>query len=71
MRNKNLIIALTTIVTLLCFFYISFTFIARSVQDDAVAQATDSKGNIDLVKKQQYLDSIYNQPVYNFLGFVP
>lgn len=71
MRNKNLIIALTTIVTLLCFFYISFTFIARSVQDDAVAQATDTQGNIDLVKKQQYLDSIYNQPVYNFLGFVP
>lgn len=68
MRNKNLIIALTVIVTALCFFYISFTFVARGVEKDAAEAATTADGKIDLSKKQAYMDSIYNEPVYNFLG---
>jgi len=68
MRNKNLIIALTVIVTALCFFYISFTFVARGVEKDAVETATLPDGKVDLLKKQDYIDSIYNEPVYNFLG---
>ncbi len=68
MRNKNLIIALTVIVTALCFFYISFTFVARGVEKDAVDAATTADGKIDIQKKQSYMDSIYNEPVYNFLG---
>ena len=59
---------LTVVVTLLCLYYLSFTFVARGVQQDATAYATDAKGNIDLIKKQNYLDSVWNQPVYNFLG---
>jgi SecD/SecF fusion protein len=68
MRNKNLIIALTVIVTLLCFFYISFTFVAREVQNDAIEYASLPDGKVDVDKKQHYLDSIYTEPVYNFLG---
>lgn len=68
MRNKNLIIALTVIVTALCFFYISFTFVARGIEKDAVDAATTADGKVDIQKKQSYMDSIYNEPVYNFLG---
>ncbi|MDN4164533.1 protein translocase subunit SecDF [Cytophagales bacterium LB-30] len=69
MRNKGGVIFLTIIVTVLCLYYLSFTFVSRSVQNDAIAQATDETGTIDFSKKQAYLDSIWTQPVYNFLGF--
>ncbi|HSY62512.1 MAG TPA: protein translocase subunit SecD, partial [Cytophaga sp.] len=69
MRNKNLIIVLTAIVTALSFFYISFTFVARGIEKDAVEFATvPGSDKIDLSRKQSYLDSLYNEPVYNFLG---
>jgi SecD/SecF fusion protein len=69
MRNKNLIIVLTAIVTALSFFYISFTFVARGIEDDAVAYATlPGTDKPDPSRKQAYIDSLYNQPVYNFLG---
>ena len=68
MRNKGFVSVLTIVVTLLCLYYLSFTLISRGVQKDATAYATDANGNIDLAKKQHYLDSIWTQPVYNFLG---
>ncbi|WP_018343317.1 protein translocase subunit SecDF [Cytophaga aurantiaca] len=69
MRNKNLIIVLTAIVTALSFFFISFTFVARGLEDDAVEYATiPGSGKVDLARKQAFIDSIYNEPVYNFLG---
>ncbi|MGN6645943.1 MAG: protein translocase subunit SecDF [Cytophaga sp.] len=68
MRNKNLIIALTVIVTALSFFYISFTFVARGIEKDAADAATQADGKINPNIKQAYLDSIYDKPVYNLLG---
>ena len=68
MRNKGFVVFLTTIITLLCLYYLSFTFVSRGVQKDATAYATDASGNVDLAKKQSYLDSVWNKPVYNFLG---
>ena len=68
MRNKGFVVTLTAVITLICLYYLSFTLISRRVQNDAVEYATDSKGNIDLQKKQDYIDSIWNKPVYNFLG---
>ena len=68
MRNKSGIIILTVIISLLCLYYLSFTLVSNSVQQDAQAYATDAEGNIDFSKKQQYLDSVWNEPVYNFLG---
>jgi len=68
MRNKTGIIILTVILTALCLFFISFSLVDRSVKKEATAFATNQSGQVDFLKKQQYLDSIYNKPVYNFLG---
>ncbi|MFT2007460.1 protein translocase subunit SecDF [Pontibacter sp. 13R65] len=64
MRNKNLIIVLTILVSALCLYYLSFSLISRNVQKDAAAYATDAQGNVDLAKQQTYLDSIWREPVF-------
>ncbi len=68
MRNRSAIVVLTLIVTALCLYYLSFTFISRNIQKEAVLAATNESGVVDLAKKQTYLDSIWNEPVYNLLG---
>ncbi|SIS51401.1 protein translocase subunit SecDF [Belliella pelovolcani] len=68
MRNQGVIVFLTVIVTALCLYYLSFTFVSNNIQQRAVEYATDEVGNVDFGKKQAYLDSIYREPVYNFLG---
>ncbi len=68
MRNKGAIVVLTLIITALCLYYLSFTFISRDIQKQAVAAATNVEGVVDLTKKQVYLDSIWNEPVYSLLG---
>ena len=68
MRNKGAVVVLTIIITALCLYYLSFTFVSRGIQKEAVAEATNTEGVIDLAKKQTYLDSIWNEPVYKFLG---
>lgn len=65
MRNKTGIIILTVSITLLCIYYLSFTFQARNVQKKAEEYARDSKtGIVSNKKKQQYFDSVDNQVVY-------
>ena len=68
MQNKGAIVFLTVIITALCLYYLSFTFISNGVQEKATAYATDASGNMDFAKKRAYLDSVWRQPVYNFLG---
>jgi len=68
MKNRGFIVFMTTIVTLLCIYYLSFTFVSNGIKNDATTYATDEAGNIDYSKKQNYLDSVYNVPVYNLLG---
>jgi SecD/SecF fusion protein len=68
MKNKGLVIGLTLVITLLSVYYLSFTFVARSVQQNAIDYATDKSGIVSLSKKQTYLDSIWNIPVYNLMG---
>jgi len=68
MQNKGLVIFLAVVITLLCFFYLSFTFVSYRIQREAVAAATTKDGVVDVNKKQAYLDSLWNVPVYNFLG---
>ncbi len=68
MRNKGFVTVLTVIVTTLCVYYLSFTLISRGVQKDAAVYATDENGVVDPAKKQQYLDSVWHKPVFNFLG---
>jgi SecD/SecF fusion protein len=68
MRNKGVVVVLTIVITLLCVYYLSFTFVSRRVQQDAVTYATDANGALNLSRKQSYLDSIWNLPVYNLFG---
>ncbi len=68
MRNKGIIVILSVIITALCLYYLSFTFVSQRVQRDATSFATDKDGSLNLAKKQTYLDSLWNQPVYNFFG---
>ena len=68
MRNKGLVIVLTVIITALCMYYLSFTFVSRNVQEDATNKATEKNGVVNLARKQVYLDSLWNQPVYNLFG---
>lgn len=68
MQNKGFVVVLTVIVTALCLYYLSFTFVSTGVQQDAIDYATDSKGIVNLNKKQAYIDSVWNKPVYNLFG---
>lgn len=68
MKNKSLIIAVSVLVSLLSIYFLSFTWISNGVQKDAEAFATDKKGNIEFSKKQYYLDSVWNEPVFEILG---
>jgi len=68
MQNKGVIVFLTVIITGLCLYYLSFTFVSNGVKEKAQAYATDASGNVDFAKRRSYLDSIWRQPVYNFLG---
>lgn len=68
MQNKGVIVFLTVIITALCLYYLSFTFVSNGVKEKAQAYATDASGNVDFAKRRAYLDSIWREPVYNFLG---
>jgi len=68
MKNKGFIIFLTILISLLCIYYLSFTFISQNIQKQATEATTNEDGVTDLTEKQRYLDSIWNEPVYNLLG---
>lgn len=68
MRNKGVVVVLTIIITALCLYYLSFTFVSRKVQNDAIAYATNPNGSVDLSRKQSYMDSLWSKPVYNLFG---
>ena len=67
MKNKNLILTLTIVVSVLSAYFLSFSWISKGVEDDAAAYATVN-GKVDLSKKQMYLDSVWKEPVFNMLG---
>lgn len=62
------IIVLTVLISLLSVYFLSFSFISANVQKQAVEAASDASGNVDFAKKQRYLDSVWKEPVFNFLG---
>ncbi len=68
MKNKGFVVLLTVVISLLCIYYLSFTFVAQNIQKNATEAATDNQGIVDFSKKQSYLDSVWNEPVYNLLG---
>lgn len=68
MRNKGVVIVLTVVITFLCLYYLQFTYQANKIKQQADSYATSANGQVDLTKKQRYLDSLWNKPVYNILG---
>lgn len=68
MRNKGGVVFLTIVISLLCIYYLSFTFVSQGIQKDATEYSRDSNGNLEYAKRQQYLDSIWRTPVYNLFG---
>ena len=68
MKNKGLIYFLTITISFLSIYYLQFTFVSQRIQGEATEISRDSQGNIDFKKKQKYLDSIWNKPVYNLVS---
>lgn len=64
MTNKNGIIGLTIVVALISVYYLSFTFVSRNIKSKSVAYATNAQGEVDVAKKQRYIDSLWREDVY-------
>jgi SecD/SecF fusion protein len=68
MQNKGLVIFLAIVITALCLYYLSFTYVSYGVRQEAIEFATSEDDVVSLNKKQRYLDSVWNLPVYNLFG---
>lgn len=64
MQNRTGILILTGIISAICLYFLSFTFVSRNIKSDAEAYATNKQGQVDPNKKQHYLDSLWKEPVY-------
>lgn len=64
MRYKSAIIWLSTIVSALCIFFLSFTWKAGQLRDQANTYATSKDGKFDPAKRLHFIDSLWKQPVY-------
>ncbi len=62
MRSRGLIIFLSVVFAAMSLYYLSFTFLSRSIEEKAVAYATQN-GTVNTSRKQAYLDSIWNEKV--------
>ena len=80
MQNKGLIRLIAILIGLVCVYQLYFTYKAVSVENDAAAFGVrkakiESPGATQVESERiaktyetRYLDSIANQPVYNFIG---
>lgn len=64
MQNKGVITLFAIVFALACFYELSYTFVARSIQNDAREFA-----NGDATKENRYLDSMLSEEVYPVLGY--
>jgi len=79
MKNKSFILILAGLISAICLFYLSFTFVSRGLKQDMVNFATEEankKTSLDPKKDfnqefkkayNHYKDSLWNEPVY--LGY--
>jgi SecD/SecF fusion protein len=65
MKNKGFVVGLAAIITLLCIYFISFTWVSRSIEEDATLRTTNPDGTINYDARQRIIDSLWNEPVYN------
>ena len=64
MRYKSAIIWLSTIISALCIFFLSFTWKSNQLKDQAIQYATTADGKVDAAKRLHFIDSLWKQPVY-------
>ena len=62
MQNKGAIRILAIALAIVCIYQLSFTFITRKVERDA-----DRLSGGDVIVRQEYIDSISSEVVYNIL----
>ena len=60
MQNKSFVSFFAIVFAIVCIYQLSFTWIAKSVEEDAV-----SYSNGDDLREKSYLDSISSEPVFN------
>ena len=68
MKNKGFVVFLAILISLLCVYYLSFTYIAQGINQEATDATRNEDGTVSVIEKQRYLDSIWNEPIYNYLG---
>ena len=64
MRYKSAIIWLSTIISALCIFFLSFTWKSNQLKEQAIKYATAADGKVDAAKRLHFIDSLWKQPVY-------
>ncbi|MES2795207.1 MAG: protein translocase subunit SecDF [Bacteroidota bacterium] len=65
MKNKNITIWLTIVISILCIFFLTYTWKANSINDEATKFGTVN-GKLVPAKRQAYIDSLWKENV--FLG---
>ncbi len=68
MQSKGLVKLIAALLVIACVYQLSFSFITRSVEKDAVEYAAAFDESEQASREAYYLDSIQNKPVFNFLG---
>ncbi|MDR3095394.1 MAG: protein translocase subunit SecDF [Bacteroidales bacterium] len=71
MRNKGIIRTFAIAMALVCLYQLLFTWKTYTAEKEAEKYATIIDGEnttVDYDKKNRYLDSISNEPIFNFLG---
>jgi len=68
MRSKGAIWTLAITLTLVCVYQLMFTLKTYQVRNKAKKYAQQFEPNIRDIKERQFLDSMNNEIVYNFLG---
>ena len=67
MKNKYLVVFFGILFLALSIYFLPFTVMDFKIHQKANIESRDESGNIDLKKKQEYFDSIWNKKV--MLGY--
>ena len=68
MQSKGVVKLVAILLVIACIYQLSFSFITRSVEKDAVEYAAAFEEAEQASREAYYLDSIQEKPVFNFLG---
>ena len=68
MKNKLGVILLGTIISLLCIYYLTLSYITKRIEQQATTYSQNAAGEVDYAKRQSYLDSIWQKPVFYLFG---